>query len=43
MKGPGMIGFKIGAAAVLAAGLAGCSSISDHRGYVVDAALVSAI
>lgn len=34
---------RIGAVAVLAAGLAGCSSISDHRGYIVDAALVQSV
>jgi outer membrane protein assembly factor BamE (lipoprotein component of BamABCDE complex) len=43
MKASRMIGARIGAAAVLAAGLAGCSSISDHRGYVVDAALVTSV
>jgi outer membrane protein assembly factor BamE (lipoprotein component of BamABCDE complex) len=43
MKAPGKIGFRIGAAALLAAGLAGCSSIADHRGYVLDPALVQSV
>ncbi|MBO9601919.1 MAG: outer membrane protein assembly factor BamE [Novosphingobium sp.] len=43
MKAPGKIGFRIGAAALVAAGLAGCSSISDHRGYVIDPALTQSI
>ena len=43
MKAPGKIGFRIGAAALVAAGLAGCSSISDHRGYVIDPALTQRV
>jgi len=39
MKAP----LKIGAAAALVAALAGCSSISDHRGYVLDAALINSV
>lgn len=34
---------KIGLVAVLGIGLAGCSSIRESRGYVVDASLVDAI
>ncbi|WEK46002.1 MAG: outer membrane protein assembly factor BamE [Candidatus Andeanibacterium colombiense] len=43
MKAPRKIGFRIGIAALMAAGLAGCSSIADHRGYVVDPSLTQAI
>lgn len=33
----------VAVAAVLAAALAGCSSIKDHRGYLVDQALVDSV
>lgn len=35
--------FKIGVVAAIGIGLAGCSSIRESRGYVVDALLVDAI
>ncbi|HZF46471.1 MAG TPA: outer membrane protein assembly factor BamE, partial [Sphingomonadaceae bacterium] len=34
---------RIAAIVTLAALLAGCSSISDHRGYIADEALVQAV
>jgi len=43
MKAPVWIGARIALVAVLAASAAGCSSIRDHRGYVVDPALVLSV
>ncbi len=38
-----IVKLRIGAALAIAALAAGCSSITQHRGYIVDEALVSAI
>ncbi|HTN14076.1 MAG TPA: outer membrane protein assembly factor BamE [Sphingomonadaceae bacterium] len=38
-----MASVRIGAVVALAVFAAGCSSISDHRGYIVDEALVQAV
>ena len=43
MKAPVWIGARIAIVAVLAASAAGCSSIRDHRGFVVDPALVLSV
>ena len=43
MKAPVKVGVKIGTVAVLAAMVAGCSSIRDHRGYIADEALVQSV
>jgi outer membrane protein assembly factor BamE (lipoprotein component of BamABCDE complex) len=42
MQGFGRIGWAVAMAAALA-GAAGCSSIRDHRGYLVDAALIDSV
>lgn len=43
MAGTGRMIGKLAAAALLVVLASGCSSIRDHRGYMVDAALVSAV
>ncbi len=43
MQGFGRMGLAIAIAAVLAGGATGCSSIRDHRGYLVDAALIDSV
>jgi outer membrane protein assembly factor BamE (lipoprotein component of BamABCDE complex) len=43
MQGFGRIGRTIAIAALLAGAASGCSSIRDHRGYLVDAALADSI
>ena len=43
MQGFGRIGRTIAVAALLAGAVSGCSSIRDHRGYLVDTGLVNSI